>query len=163
MADTIDPLGGAYAIEALTDEIEARVKEELARIDALGGALRAIERGYQQERIEDSAYRYQRAVESGERIVVGVNAFRSEVPDPAPALLTVDERLADEQRARLVAHRASRDASAVATTRAALVLAARGTGDLMAPVLAAVEAGVTLGEICADLRGVFGTYEPRRG
>ena len=162
VADTIDPLGGAYAIEALTDEIEARVKEELARIDALGGALRAIERGYQQERIEDSAYRYQRAVESGERIVVGVNAFRSEVPDPAPALLTVDERLADEQRAHLVAHRASRDAAAVATTRAALILAARGSGDLMAPVLAAVEAGVTLGEICADLRGVFGVYEPRR-
>ena len=164
VADTIDPFAGSYAIEALTDEIEARVGEELARIEALGGALRGIERGYQMDRIEESAYRAQQAIDSGERIVVGVNAFRSETADPVPPLQKIDERLAAEQAARLAAHRASRDAAPVQAARAVLVGSARQpSADLMAPIQTAVEAGVTLGEICADLRSVFGEFEPRRG
>ncbi len=162
VADTIDPLGGAYAIESLTADIEARTAAEVARIDAIGGALAGIESGYQQRAIEDSAYRQQRAVENHEKVIVGVNAFASEEPEAAMPLLRVDESVARRQRVRLAALRARRDASQVARLRADLVAGAGGTANLVPLILAAVEGGVTLGEIANDLRGVFGTYVPPR-
>ncbi len=161
-ADTVDPLAGAYAVETLTADIEGRVHEEIAKIDAMGGALAAIERGYQMREIEESAYRQQRAVESGEQIVVGVNAFKSETEEANVPLLTVDEALARKRSDAIRAFRAKRDASAAARARADLVSGATGTADLASLILAAVRAHVTLGEISEDLRGVFGTYEPRR-
>jgi len=161
VASTADPLGGAYAIEQMTADIERRVWEYLAKIDELGGALAAIERGYPQREIEDSAYRYQREVETGERVVVGVNAHQAD-DAVAPPILRIDERVAERQRSRLRALRARRDAERAATSRAVLIDAANGAANLMPCIVAAVGAGVTLGEICTDLRGVFGTYAPGR-
>ena len=161
VAATADPLGGSYAVEQMTLDIERRVWEYLAKIDDMGGALVAIERGYPQREIEDSAYRYQREIESGERAVVGVNTYRAD-DAVAPPMLKLDERVAERQRSRLRALRARRDAERAAVARADLIDAARGTDNLSARILACVEASVTLGEICADLRGVFGTYEPGR-
>ncbi|HUQ42457.1 MAG TPA: methylmalonyl-CoA mutase family protein [Candidatus Limnocylindrales bacterium] len=162
VADTVDPLGGSYAIESLTTDIERRVHEEVAKIDEMGGALAAIEAGYPMREIEESAYRQQRAVESGEQIVVGVNAYRGEADDAATPILRVDERMAAEQAERVRAFRGARDAAAASRARTDLITAARGTSNLVPAILAAVRAKVTLGEICADLRGVFGTYEPDR-
>ena len=162
-ADTIDPLGGSYAVEALTAEIERRALDEIAKIDAAGGALAAIENGYQMREIEESAYRQQRAVESGEQIVVGVNAYRSETDDAGPPLLRVDEATARGQIERIRAFRSRRDATAASRARGELTSAARGDANLVPAIVAAVRAGATLGEICADLRAVFGVYEPRRG
>jgi methylmalonyl-CoA mutase N-terminal domain/subunit len=163
VADTVDPLGGAYAIEALTAQIETRVHEEIAKIDAMGGALAGIEAGYQMREIEESAYRQQRAVESKEQIVVGVNAYRAEGDEPAPQLLRVDEDLARRRAESVKAFRARRDADSAARARAELVSGARGSANLVPLMLGAVRSGVTLGEISEDLRGVFGLYEPRRG
>jgi methylmalonyl-CoA mutase N-terminal domain/subunit len=161
VAATADPLGGAYAIERMTADIERRVWEYLAKIDEIGGALTAIERGYPQREIEESAYRYQCEVESGERVVVGVNAYRGD-DAVSPPILRVDEHVAAGQRSRLRALRARRDAERAASARAALLDGAGGSTNLMPLILAAVESGVTLGEICADLRGVFGAYVPGR-
>ena len=161
VADTIDPLGGAYAVEALTADIERRVHEAIATIDAQGGALAAIEKGYQMREIEESAYQRQRAVESGEQQVVGINAYRTEGDEAVPTLLTVDEATARRQAERVRAYRRGRGAARVGTARAELVGAARGTANLVPPIVEAVRAGATLGEICDDLRGVFGVYEPR--
>ena len=160
VADTIDPLGGAYAVEALTADIEQRTLDEIAKIDQRGGALAAIEGGYQQREIEDSAYRQQQAVERREKVIVGVNAFRTEGDEAAVPITQVDETVVARQRERLAALRARRDAARADRARADLVRAARGSSNLVPPILAGVEADVTLGEICADLRGVFGTYVP---
>ncbi|HKW79235.1 MAG TPA: methylmalonyl-CoA mutase family protein [Candidatus Limnocylindria bacterium] len=161
VSSTADPLGGSYSVERMTADIERRVWEYLAKIDEMGGALVAIERGYQQREIEDSAYRYQREVENGDRAIVGVNAFRGD-ESASPAIMRVDERVAERQRRRLRALRARRDGDRAAAARAALIESVRGTTNLMPRILAAIESGVTLGEICADLRGVFGTYTPGR-
>ena len=160
VAETIDPLGGAHAIEALTADIERRTLAEIAKIDHEGGALAGIERGYQQRAIEDSAYRYQREVETKARIVVGVNAFRTEGDEAKVTTLRVDESVAARQRERLAALRARRDAARVARLRSDLRAAAEGSANLMSPIVAAVDGEVTLGEICADLRASFGTYVP---
>jgi methylmalonyl-CoA mutase N-terminal domain/subunit len=162
VAETIDPLGGAYAIEALTEDIERRVLAEIAKIDETGGALVAIEHGYQQRAIEESAYKHQRAVESKEKVIVGVNAYRA-ADDEAPLpLLQVDERILERQRSRLAELRRKRDAARAAKARADLVAGARGSANLVPLILGAVEALVTLGEICTDLREVFGSYVPPR-
>jgi methylmalonyl-CoA mutase N-terminal domain/subunit len=163
VADTIDPLAGAYAIEALTADIERRVHEEIAKIDELGGALAAIERGYPMRAIEDSAYRQQRAVESKEQIVVGVNAYRTEGDETPPELLRVDEGLARRRTESVRAFRARRDGPRAERARTDLVRAAGGSANLVPLILTAVRAGVTLGEISQDLRGVFGVFEPRKG
>jgi len=155
-ADTIDPLGGAYAIEALTADIATRVRAELEKIDSLGGALAAIERGYQMREIEESAYRQQRAVESGEKIVVGVNAFRSDGDEVAPALQRGEDQTERRRAEHLREVRAKRDGSRAERGRRDLLAAARGTANLVPPIVDAVEAGATLGEICADLRSLFG-------
>jgi methylmalonyl-CoA mutase, N-terminal domain len=159
-AETVDPLGGAYLIEHLTDDIEQRVLAEIARIDELGGALHGVETGYQQKEIESSAYRQQQAVERGEKIVVGVNAYRTE-EQKVPPLQSVDERVVTRARDRLRELRAHRDAGAVTRAREGLRAAAAGTDDLFPRILAAVEVEATLGEISDDLRSVFGEHTAR--
>jgi methylmalonyl-CoA mutase N-terminal domain/subunit len=160
VADTIDPLAGSYYVEWLTDELERQAREYLARIDALGGARAAIERGWVQRELHESAYRYQREVEAGERVIVGVNGFVSESA-PVEGLLRVDPAVHDRQVARLEALRERRDASAVAGALAAVERAAAGSANTMPPIVEAVEAGGTLGEIADALRRVFG--EAREG
>ncbi|RME42218.1 MAG: methylmalonyl-CoA mutase [Caldilineae bacterium] len=162
VADTVDPLAGSYAIEALTDEIERRAADYIRRIDEMGGALVAIQQGYIQREIQESAYRYQQAVEARQKIVVGVNRFRVE-EDLRPDILRVDETIRQAQTARLAALRARRDAAAVAAALDALAAAARSTENLMPPILTAVEAYATTGEICNTLRRVWGEYQPAEG
>ncbi len=159
IADTVDPLGGSYYIEALTNEIEKRAREYIEKIDQLGGAVAAIEKGYIQQEIQESSYRYQKEIESGKRILVGVNKFQ--IPEPPPkGLLKVDPRVREVQIKRLAELRASRDNERVQRTLGELEKAARGDGNLMPPILDCVRAYCTLGEMCEVLRKVFGEYEP---
>jgi len=162
VAETIDPLGGAHAIEALTSDIERRTLIEIKKIDNLGGALAGIEQGYQQHAIEDSAYKQQRAIESKEKVIVGVNAYRAEGDEAQVPITRVDQAVLERQRTRLSELRKRRDAARAQKARGDLVTAARGSANLVPVIVAAVEADVTLGEICADLREVFGTYVPPR-
>ncbi len=157
VANTIDPVGGSYAIEKLTDEVEAAAQDYIAKIDAMGGVLRAIEAGYVQQEIQKSAYEYQRAIERGDQIVVGVNRFQTDHERPIPTL-RIDPEIERSQIARLQALRARRDA---AKSRAALDEVegrARSTENLMPAILAAVEASATVGEISDSLRRAFGEY-----
>jgi methylmalonyl-CoA mutase N-terminal domain/subunit len=158
-ADTADPLGGSYYIEALTDEIEKRASDYIAKIDQLGGSVAAIERGYIQQEIQESAYRYQKEIEAGDRVMVGVNMFQTKEPPPK-GLLKVDPRVQEMQLKRLAQLRASRDRQRVETSLAGLKKVAEGDGNLMVPILDCVRTNCTLGEICNVLRGVFGEYEP---
>ena len=157
VANTVDPAGGSCAIEAMTDEIEAEAEEYIRRIDALGGMLAAIERGYIQREIQESAYRYQTEVESGERLIVGMNRYTDAEPHPIE-LLVVDEHVGADQCRRLAGLRGTRSPAAVSSALARLDSAARGTENLMPLILQAVEARATLGEISDCLRGVFGVY-----
>lgn len=157
VADTIDPLGGAYAVESLTDEIESRAKEYLENIDTIGGALAAVESGYMQREIQESAYRTQKQIERGETIVVGVNAFQADDPTP-PERLKVDPSIEQSQRARLKEFRAKRDKDQVDFELQRIASAARGEENLMPLLIEAVEAGATLGEICNCLREIWGEY-----
>ncbi len=158
VANTVDPVGGAYAIEWLTDEIERQAKAIIARIDALGGTLRAIETGYIQREIQNAAYEYQQKVERGERVVVGVNRFRAGEEAPIP-VLRIDPGIEREQIERLRALRTRRDAARSAATLAAVETRARSGENLMPAILAAVEALATVGEISDALRRVFGEYQ----
>ncbi len=162
VADTIDPLAGSYVIEQLTNEIEHRARQYIDRIDQLGGALRAIESGFIQGEIADAAYAYQRAVERGEQIVVGVNQFQTKA-QPQLARLKVDTSIEQEQRAKLAELRSQRDNSRVSELRTRLESAARSSDNLMPHIVACVEDEVTLGEICNTLRSVFGEYQPSVG
>jgi methylmalonyl-CoA mutase N-terminal domain/subunit len=157
VADTIDPLGGSYAIESLTDEIESRARAYLENIDAIGGALAAVESGYMQREIQESAYRTQKKIECGETVVVGVNAFQTEEAT-SPERLKVDPSIEKLQRARLKEFRAKRDTKQVESELQRIASAARGDENLMPLFIEAVEAGVTLGEICACLREIWGEY-----
>jgi len=157
VTNTVDPLGGAYAIETMTDEIEAGAERYLRDIDAMGGMLRAIERGYVQREIQESAYRYQTQVESGEATIVGVNRFAGAAPQTIE-LLAVDERVGSDQCRRVTELRASRDGRAAERALATLRAAAAGGENLMPAILAAVEALATVGEISDCLREVFGIY-----
>jgi methylmalonyl-CoA mutase N-terminal domain/subunit len=160
VADTVDPLGGSYYVEWLTDEIERQAVEYINRIDALGGALRAVEEGYIQREIQAAAYSTQRAIEQGEQIVVGVNRFQSE-ETPVSELLRVDERVRTAQVAALARLRAERDNAKVQAVLDRIEQAARDPGALLMPLFVeAVEAYATLGEICDRLRAVFGEYTP---
>jgi methylmalonyl-CoA mutase N-terminal domain/subunit len=159
VADVVDALAGSYYVEKLTDEIEALAGEYLSRIDSMGGALLAIESGYIQREIQESAYRYQRAVESGAQTVVGVNRFQV-AESRKLSLLRVDESVQLSQAQRLRKLRAARDGAAVELSLAALEEAARGDENLMPFILRAVEAYATTGEICNVLRRVFGEYQP---
>jgi methylmalonyl-CoA mutase, N-terminal domain len=157
VAETVDPLGGAYYIESMTDALEAQARDYIDRIDRMGGMIRAIDAGFVQKEIQDAAFRYQQEIERKERIVVGVNEFQNR-ESPPDALLTVDPRIEREQRRRLAKIRRMRDGRAVRASLADLERAARGTDNVVPRILAAVKAHATLGEISDVMRGVFGTY-----
>jgi methylmalonyl-CoA mutase N-terminal domain/subunit len=156
-ADTADPLAGSYAIEALTDRVEQLAREYLEKIDAMGGMLRAIETGYVQREIQESAYRYQRAIESQDEIVVGVNRFQIDAEPPVP-LLHIDAALEQEQVERLRALRARRDAKTTEAALDKLEQTATTTENLLPRILECVEAYATVGEISNRLRRVWGEY-----
>ncbi len=159
-ADTVDPLAGSYYIEYLTDEIERRAEEYIDRIEAMGGAVRAIEEGYIQREIQDSAYRAQQAIESSRDIVVGVNRFQVEETQTRD-LLRVDESAQREQIARVQAVRSRRDNARASDWLRQIEQAARDPNAALMPLfVAAVQDYVTLGEICGVLRRVFGEYQP---
>ncbi|WP_322798446.1 acyl-CoA mutase large subunit family protein [Thermoflexus sp.] len=161
VADTVDPLAGSYVIEHLTSEIERRALAEIDRIEAMGGALRAIESGYIQRAIAESAYRTQQAIESGEQIIVGVNAFQVEEEPVELERLQVDPAIEEAQKARLRELRARRDGERVSALLSRIEEAARRPEEPLMPLLVeAVAADVTLGEICGVLRQVWGEYRP---
>jgi methylmalonyl-CoA mutase, N-terminal domain len=160
VANTVDPVGGSEHIEALTDSIECGVIDYLRRIDAMGGALKAIEKGYIQNEIQNSAYEYQREVESGKRVVVGVNRFQMDGERAVP-IFRLDPALERSQVEKLRQVRASRSQAAVDRKLAAREQAARSGANLMPPILDAVDCYVTVGEISDRLRTVFGEYRER--
>jgi methylmalonyl-CoA mutase N-terminal domain/subunit len=157
--DVVDPLAGSYYVESLTDSIEADARRLLAEVDALGGAARAIERGFFQEAIARSAYDLQKAQESGDRVVVGVNRYADDSP-PLSIQAPDFSALEAEQRARLAEVKRSRNGSAVASALQTVRQAAAGTNPLMPPIIEAVRARTTLGEISDTLRDVWGVYRP---
>jgi methylmalonyl-CoA mutase N-terminal domain/subunit len=159
VADTVDPLAGSYYVEYLTDQIEARAQDYIDQIDRMGGAVAAIEKGFIQKEIGDSAYRYQREIEKNERIVVGLNKFQVKGEEKPKGLLKVDPIVGDKQVARLKELKSTRDNAAVEQALAELKTAAQGTDNLMPPILKAVKCLGTLGEICNTLRAVWGEYE----
>jgi methylmalonyl-CoA mutase N-terminal domain/subunit len=159
VADTIDPLAGSYCIEALTDELERKAEEYIAAIDKLGGAVRAVELGYQQREIHNAAYQYQQEIERKSRIIVGVNEFTL-ADEPAPELLRIDPELEERQRVKLAAVRAERDQAAAEHAIRQVEDTARGGSNLMPAILDAVRAYATLGEIADAMRRVFGEYRP---
>lgn len=157
LADVVDPLGGAYVVEAWTDRIERLAWEYLQRIDALGGALAAIERGFMQREIQEAAFAMQKAIERGEQVVVGVNRF-ADNHEEAPAVFRVDDRVQREQMQRLQTVRSQRSPERVTKTLADLEAAAQTSDNLMPLILAAVEAYATVGEISERLARVFGEH-----
>jgi len=158
VGDTVDPLAGSYAIEAMTNEIEERAKEYIDKIDALGGMVKAIESGYVQREINESAYRYQLAVESGEKIIVGVNKFQIEEDFPIDNILKVDPEDEERQKARLRKLKEERDNEKVKRALERVRKAAEGDENLMPPIIDAVRVYATVGEISDVLREVFGEY-----
>jgi methylmalonyl-CoA mutase, N-terminal domain len=154
---TIDPLAGSYYIEALTNEIEKRASEYLEKIEALGGMLKAIERGYVQQEIQDAAYEYQQRVDRAESVVVGVNRFTLEDEKPIP-IQHIDDSLEPKQVERVKALRAKRDPAPWKDALKTVEDAARAGKNLMPQILAAVEANATVGEISDTMRRVFGEY-----
>jgi methylmalonyl-CoA mutase, N-terminal domain len=156
--NAVDPFAGSYFIESLTDEIENRATEYLAKIDALGGMLKAIERGFVQQEIQNAAYEYQKAVETGEATVVGVNRFTQESDKQVP-IQRIDESLERNQVERLRALRAKRDTGRWKQAMEAVCDAAGSSENLMPRILTAVEAYATVGEISDAMRGVFGEYQ----
>jgi len=158
VANTVDPLAGSYYIESLTNQMEDRAQEYLAKIETLGGMLKAIERGYVQQEIQAAAYEYQKAVDHGEAVVVGVNRFAVEEEKPVP-LQRIDESLEPKQVERLKALRARRDKKPLQEALLQVEEAARSGANLMPRILTAVEASATVGEISDTMRRVFGEYE----
>jgi methylmalonyl-CoA mutase, N-terminal domain len=158
VTNTADPFGGSLYVEKLTDEIEHGAIEYIDRIDAMGGTLAAIERGFIQAEIQNAAYAYQQAVERGDAVVVGVNKFQQDEREPPPTF-RLDPALEAQQIARLRELRASRDARAVESRLCALEAAARSNDNLMPHILACAEAYGTVGEISDRLRAVFGEYK----
>ena len=152
-----DPLGGSYYVEALTQQLYERAKAEIARIDAMGGAIVAVERGYYQRAIADASYAWQREVESGARVIVGVNEFTQTVSKDKAVVQQLPE-VSGEQTERLRRLRQTRNTAEVESRLAALQTAASGDAELFAPILEAVRARATIGEICGVLRGVWGEH-----
>ncbi|MGD9892102.1 MAG: methylmalonyl-CoA mutase [Dehalococcoidia bacterium] len=157
--DTVDPMAGSYYVEWLTNELERKAVEYIEQIDAMGGAVTAIESGWMQSEIANASWAYQQDVESGKEVIVGVNRYRAADEEPK-LIFRVDPRLAAAQRERLVAARTNRDPRAVTQALAALRTAAEGTDNLMPPIMNAVKSYATLGEICGVMRDVFGDYRP---
>jgi methylmalonyl-CoA mutase N-terminal domain/subunit len=161
VTDTVDPLGGSYFVESLTNEIEARATEYIEKIDAMGGAVAAIEAGWIQDEIHESAFRIQEAVESGERPVIGVNKYAG-ADDRPPEIQRIDQAEVDGQRRKVRAWREQRDAASVSARLDAVRAAAEGTANLLPAMKEALRAGATLGEVSDVLREVFGEYHPAR-
>jgi methylmalonyl-CoA mutase, N-terminal domain len=161
IVDTPDPLAGSYFVEVLTDDVEARAWEYLDKIDALGGAVAAIEQGYQMDEIEQAAYEYTKSIDDGERVIVGVNRFTVD-GEPEPEVFPIDPALQAGQIERLRAFKAARDATAVAARLDEVSETAKGSGNLLPPMREALRTGATLGEVSDTLRAVFGVYHPGR-
>ncbi len=159
VTDTVDPLGGSYYVETLTRELEKRTLEYLSKIDDFGGAVAAVERGYPQREIQNSAFIYQREIEQKQRIIVGVNDFKTTNELP-PDLLKVNPAIEEKQRARLAKIRSERDQAAVTTALSQVERTARDGGNLMPTIIDAVRRWATLGEIADAMRAVFGEYRP---
>ncbi len=157
VAEFVDPLAGSYVIEALTDHIEAQARAYLTRIDAMGGMVRAIEAGFPQGEIQNAAYAYQRSIDSGERVIVGVNQFQSD-QEPPVELARVSGEVERHQKDKLARWRAARDGARVEAALQAIETAARGTDNVLPLILAGVKAGATLGEVSETFRRVFGVY-----
>ncbi len=158
-ATVTDPLGGAYLVEALTHDLMDESRALMNRVEEQGGAVAAIEAGFYQQQIQESAYRHQRLVESGERVIVGVNRF-TETSQPAVPILHLDASLEATQIERLAAMRAARSAAAVNRALDALRAGAEGTDNLLPLMRSALEAKATVGEVCGALREIFGVYRP---
>lgn len=156
---TVDPFAGSYVVESMTDDLEAAALELMARVEELGGAVSAIERGFQKAEIERNAYRIALETDSAERVVVGVNRFQLGEEEPYEPL-RVDPAIEEAQVARLAALRAGRDGRAVDAALSALRMAAEGTEDVLYPMRDALRARATVGEVCGALREVWGTYVP---
>ncbi|MEO6990709.1 MAG: methylmalonyl-CoA mutase family protein [Candidatus Baltobacteraceae bacterium] len=161
VADVVDPLAGSYYVEALTAQLYERARDLIAEVDALGGSVAAIESGWMQSAIADSAYRAQAAIERGETVVVGVNRFVEPGSESPIELQRIDPQIQRDQTARLAMYRRERDRTEVARGLAAIRTAAEGRDNLMPWLVEAVDAGATLGEVCDELRGAFGTYVAR--
>jgi methylmalonyl-CoA mutase N-terminal domain/subunit len=155
-ADVVDPLGGSWAIESMTDEIEGRAQAYIQKIDEMGGMVHAISKGYVQREIQDAAFAWQRSVEQREQVVVGVNAYQAD--DPPVTVMRIDPALEAQQVARVRAFRARRNGTMAKQAVDAVRAGARGTENLMPLILAAVKAEATLGEISDAMRDVFGEY-----
>jgi methylmalonyl-CoA mutase N-terminal domain/subunit len=158
VVNTVDPIAGSYAIEKLTNEIESGAEEYIAKIDAMGGMLRAVEAGFVQQEIQKAAYEYQQAVDCGEQVVVGVNRFQADEERPIPTL-QIDPAVEAAQVARLNALRARRDTTKTKSALAEIERRARTTENLMPAILQAVESYATVGEISDALRRAFGEYQ----
>jgi methylmalonyl-CoA mutase, N-terminal domain len=158
VAGVVDPLGGSYYVEALTNRIEAEALAYIDRIDRMGGMVAAIEQGYPQREIAESAYRHQQGVDAGQTTVVGVNAYVAETEAPV-SILYIDDSVGETQLARVAAVKAARDDGRVRSALQAMRDAARGDGPLMEPILDAVRAYATVGEMCDALRDVWGEYQ----
>lgn len=158
VTNTIDPLGGSYFVEKLTNDLEAEALDYIRRIDAMGGMVAAIEAGFPQKEIQEASYQYQKVVDSREKIIVGVNGFTQSETQEVPLLL-IDERAEQAQRERLAALRAQRDNAAVKRALQALAEGARTNANTMPLIIEAVRTYATLGEICDCLRPVFGEYQ----
>ncbi|HEX9259767.1 MAG TPA: methylmalonyl-CoA mutase family protein, partial [Acidimicrobiales bacterium] len=161
VVDTPDPLGGSYFVEQLTDEVERRAWEYLTKIDDLGGAVAAIEAGYQNDEIEQAAYEYTKSIDDGERTIVGVNRFTVE-QETEPEIFPIDPSLQRQQVERLRRYKAARNQDAVLAALEDVRAAARGTQNLLQPMRVALKADATLGEVSDALRDVFGVYHPGR-
>jgi methylmalonyl-CoA mutase, N-terminal domain len=161
VVDTPDPLAGSYFVETLTDEVERLAWEYIAKIDEMGGAVEAIEAGYQMDEIEQAAYEYTKSIDDGERVIVGVNRFRAE-HEPDPTVFPIDPALERGQVERLKRFKAERDGDAVRHALDDVAAAAQGTQNLLHPMRVALKANATLGEVSDALRGVFGVYHPGR-
>jgi len=160
VADFVDPLAGSYAVEAMTDEIEAGAEAVIDRIMDMGGMLRCIESGWVKRQIADTSYRYQRRIEDGDQVIVGQNRFLME-EEPPGEILRVDPAIAEARAAQLAALRSGRDAAATDAALAAVTEAARGETNLVPRIIDAVRAEATLGEVAAALEAVFGRYQER--
>jgi methylmalonyl-CoA mutase, N-terminal domain len=159
--DTVDPLGGSYFIESLTDDLEARAWALIERVDELGGAVEAIDRGFVQDEIEQSAFEWQQQVERGERVIVGVNRFHEDDPGRVQ-LQQIDPSAERRQLDRTAGVRSERDAGAAAAALAAVREAAVGEANLLPPMRAALASYCTVGEICETLRAEWGMYDAVR-
>ncbi len=158
VTDTVDPMAGSYFIEHLTTELEAKARGYMRQVEEMGGSIRAIESGWMQTQIAEASWNYQREVDEKREIVVGVNEY-TDANEQQTAIFSVDKRLVDHQLRRLAHHRSERDAEKVRSTLAALKSACQGNANLMPPILDAVRAYATLGEICGTMREVFGEYQ----